>query len=647
MKLDKIICSLFAGAALITGFSSCDNDDYLNVTHTSLIDPDAMYETDKAALMTLTGCYDLILPSADGNGDPYKPYLFTGCHPTMDTQATGWDKDFMSQQWTETQGDLFNGWKQAYAGITRCNDFLSGLTDPAKTENLSEAVKKTAEGEARTIRAYHYFWLATCFGRVPMLETGENNNNTPAKARAKTYEDMWDFIIRDLKAASELLKWEPYDGQYGRCTKGMALAYLGDSYMWKAYRCPDVATENYNLAKEAFRQIVEEGPYQLNDSYTTLWDADEAWPKEAIFQLVLNEGDKWGAWGDWTEAHGWVGFYCGAPANGAWGTMALSWEIYDAFEVGDKRRDGSMVTACIPDSELEKIGKEKWKNAYQPSDKWFETQKDNTKFRPEAKMYNKENTHMGFNPFNQEVVGYQTFHREPSDPAPTVYSLKHWRNGRGTHWEGDQWLPAHIYMKRLPNVMLDYAECLFRLNGEGDATAWEMVNKIRNRAFGNQEVGNKERLTEKYLPYFKQLATVYGSSSNKEFGQYVEPTEYPIPFSETTTTVKDAKAYYTELKAEKGFTSETWKVAVNEERRKEFSAEWCLRGDMQKSGYMADHIEHNYPTGKGAEGEAAINNPWTFRKFVYNDKKMDMPIPSVELETNPLCDQNEAYIKKE
>ncbi len=49
---------------------------------------------------------------------------------------------------------------------------------------------------------------------------------------------MWDFIIEDLKAAAELLDWEPMDGQYGRCTKGMALAYLGDAYMLESLSLP-------------------------------------------------------------------------------------------------------------------------------------------------------------------------------------------------------------------------------------------------------------------------------------------------------------------------------------------------------------------------------------------------------------------------
>lgn len=63
----------------------------------------------------------------------------------------------------------------------------------------------------------------------------------------------------------------------------------------------------------------------------------------------------------------WLGsFYFGAPANGAWGTYAVSWELYDAYENGDKRRDGSLVTATIPESKLKEIGKEHWKQSFKP-----------------------------------------------------------------------------------------------------------------------------------------------------------------------------------------------------------------------------------------------------------------------------------------
>lgn len=646
------------------GLTSCDNDEFLDVTHYSLLEQNIMFSDDTHALAALTGCYDLMLPSntSGHNGDPFKPYVFTASHPTMDSQASGWDKAFCIQGWNAQTTELNAGWNHAYAAIARCNDFLAGLETADK---VSDGLKKTLEGEARALRGYQYFWLATTFGRVPMLGTGENYLTHPYKERAKNYEEMWDFIIEDFKSAADLLGWQPMNGNYGRCTKGMALAYLGDAYMWKAYRTGD--TSLYNTAKAVLKQILDSGTYELNPSFSTLFDADEAWGKEAIWQAVLNEGDQWGGWdgAKWSEAHGWVGFYFGAPANGAWGTYAVSYELYDAYEDGDKRRDASLVTACIPESELDRISalegrdiKNHWKQTFLPK-AWLRKVDDEgnlvngkylgkgtVDFTDEGKNVIKYDTlcPMGFNPFSQEIVWYSTFHREKGDIAPTVYSTKHWRNGRGTHWAGDQWLPDHIYMKRLANVMLDYAECCFRT---GDAAeGWSQVNALRNRAFGNLEVGKGKDLTKKYNQYFRNLAGNPVKYTDNGYGYYVESEEYPIPFNEVTVTVPDAEQYYTQLKADKGFDSEVWKVAVNEERRKEFNAEWSLKADLQRSEYLVDHMEHNYPKNYAGTYEKGIEQiySWrTYRGFDFDLRKMDMPIPQDELIKNPLCDQNEAY----
>ena len=647
-----ILGTAFCGMLGMT-LSSCNNDEFLDVTHYSILPQESAYESDENALASLVGCYDLMLPSATTghNGDPYKPYVFTTSHPSMDSQASGWDASFCRQGWDANTTELNDGWRHAYAAIARCNDFLAGLE---AAENLSDEVKKTCEGEARALRGYQYQWLATTFGRVPLLATGENYSNTPTKARAESYEEMCDFVIADFEAAANLLKWKPYNNQYGRCTKGMALAYLGDAYMWKAYRTGDNSL--YDKAKAVFKQIIDSKEYTLNASFSTLYDAAEAWPKEAIWQVVLNEGDQWGGWdgSKWSEAHGWTGFYYGAPANGAWGTYACSYELYDAYEDGDKRRDASLVTACIPESELDRISAEEgrdiknhWKQTFKP-EAWL-ANPNNAKYigTPIAKQEGNgvydPNCPIGFNPFAQEFVGYGTFHRVPTDIQPTVYSLKHWRNGRGTHWAGDQWLPDHIYMKRLANIYLDYAECCFRTNDA--ATGWKYLNELRTSAWGINEDGQEAALAQKYNKYFINLKEVYGDNG---FGEYTLPentsTWYPIPFGSNGNKPEDAQTYYAKVKAKMGLESEVWKVAVNEERRKELNAEWSLTPDLIKSGYIADHVNHNYPKGYGYEtGDAQLNIWRTYRAFDFDIRKMDMPIPMDEIIKNPACDQNEAY----
>ena len=677
----KLIYGLLAGAALTLGFSSCDNEEFLDVTHYSILAGDQMFANDDNAIKGMTGCYDLLHRRGGMNDDPYKYWIFNGQHPTMDSQASGWDKDFMTQNWTAKNEQLRDYWKQSYACASRCNDFIAGLE---KSENVSDNVKNTLIAEAKALRGFQFFALANTFGRVPLLITGENYVNTPVKAKAESYEEMWDFVIKDFKEAAEYLDWKPFQGQYGRCTKGMALAYLGDAYMWKAYTCPEKAKECYEKAYDALKEIVKNPTHDLAESYSSLYDADEAWPKEAIWQIVLNSGDDWGSWDDSKNAgaRGWTGFYFGPTSNGAWGTYQMSWELYDSFEnyldgeyAGsfDKRRDASMVTASVP-YELRKDHPE-WEQHVKPTEAWIKANEkylrgykeatlkdvdgkdslgyvfdqaeyDNFKISAEGDNGKYDPLHpIGFNPFNQEFVGWNGFHWASGDPAPTVWSSKHWRNGRGTDWGTNAlWTPDHIYFKRYANVLLDLAECCFQRGSNYEEEGWGYIKQIRERAFGNLEVGKD---LSKFITHHQKVYNYYkgfsgGDCDGKGAIQPVE--EYPLPFNTVAVKVPDAKEHYTLIKAKKGYKSEVWKIAVNNERRKEFSAEPYLRSDMHKSGFLEDHINTVYPENSLPTTGSSVITQWqTARNFKFNMNKMFMPIPEDEILNNPACTQNEGY----
>lgn len=630
LVLGTAVCGMMA-----CSLSSCDNEEFLNVTTYDVVESSAMYENDANAKKALNGVYDMLFPNDSYDGDwGFKPNLFTGCHPTIDTQATGWDKDWNCQKWNAGSGELLNGWKHVYAGISRANDFLAGLET---AENLTPAVKASLEGEGRACRAFFYHWLATTFGRVPMLATGETYTNSPQKARAETYTEMWDFIIDDLKTAADLLQWQPMDGEFGRATKGMALAYLGDAYMWKAYRLTDgangqqtdatVAKQCYQEAEKCFKQILDSKTYELNPSFTTLWDPASAWGKEAIWVEQLDEGTNWGGWGDLTSKV-MLKWYTACPENGGWGSLYLSWEWWSSYENGDKRREGSAYTGAVP-----------------------QIDPNNAAYDPQYEGWIEPNVY-GVNPYLQEILGNSQyaspapetataqFHFYNGEYAPAIWSSKMWRTASANvkSWGDGHWSPTPIYWKRLPNVMLDYAECRFNLYGADDAEGWAQINTLRNRAFGKLEDGREKELTDKYLPYYNNYATW------AQVPQVVQRSEYPLPFGSKVATVADAKTYYTALAAQKGFTSPVWKVAVNEERRKEFNCEWSLRPDMQKSNYLEDHVIHNYPE-RSTPDDAMASTPWTNRDYKYNGLKMDMPIPTDELLKNPLCDQNPAYLE--
>jgi len=609
--------------------SSCNNDKFLDVTQYDIVSIDAQFNSDANARLGLNGIYAYNNVSKQDDSWGFKPNLFTGTHPTMDTQCTGWDVKFLDQTWDANVTELGQGWAHAYAAICRANLYLDGLD---KATDVSDAAKKLCEGEARALRGYFYTWLATTFGRVPMLATGEDFNNTPEKAAAETYQEMWDFIIEDFQKASELLEWLPYNNEYGRCTKGMAKAYLADAYMWKAFRCPDQAADCYAKAKAELKSIIDSGTYELSTNFATNWDPAGFWNKECIWAMCSDEGKEWSSWGaDRTITFAnpnMLKWFCACPENGGWGAEYLSWEWYDCYESGDTRRDASCATGAIPEEDLEEYGIEKSKVVYG--------------YNPYLKdsLGTKDANGHVVKPFiNDEgvVAGTKTmqFHFTNGEFAPAIWTTKIWRNAYadGNSWGVQMWSPTILYAKRYANVLLDYAECCFRTGDE--ATGWAQLDILRNRAWGNLTVG------QDYSKYFAHFNEVYAGN-----GKSLTMTEYPIGVLKATVTVPSAKEYYTALQATPNrvgytHTSEAWKVAVNEERRKEFSSEWCLCPDMIKSGYIEDHINYNYPKDDG--GSDYANYPWSKRSFDFDIRKMDMPIPAAELIKNSLLKQNPAY----
>lgn len=675
----KKLIKYFALAGLgIVALSSCDNEKFLDVPKYDILDISTQFEGDDNARLGLNGIYAYNNVSKEDNSWGYKPNLFTGSHPTMDTQCTGWDVKFLDQTWDANVGELGEGWSHAYAAICRANLYLTGLET---AEDVSPEAKKLCEGEARALRGYFYTWLATTFGRVPMLATGEDFNNTPEKAAAETYEEMWDFIIEDFQAAANLLDWTPYNGQYGRCTKGMAKAYLADAYMWKAFRCPEVATDCYNKAKAELKSIIDSGTYKLVTNFATNWDPAGFWNDECVWAMCSDEGNEWSSWGaDRTITFcnpNMFKWFTACPENGGWGSQYLSWEWYACYEKGDTRRDASCATGAIDVIQMEELYKYANEDQIAILEKGKATQELLNAKKKEAsdlvKSYDGKSmppsvtkqleqiykdvavleeqvrqetglVNHGFHPYLKTEVGNGTagtmakqFHFTNGEFAPAIWTTKIWRNANadsnGNSWGFQMWSPTIIYGKRYANVLLDYAECCFRTGDEN--AGWAAIDEIRNRAWGNLTIG------QDYSKYFAHFNNVYEAN-----GQGITMTEYPVGVLTEAVTVPSAKEYYTMLQAKPNrvgytHTSEVWKVAVNEERRKEFNSEWCLCPDMIKSGYMEDHINYNYPKDDG--GSDYANYPWSKRSFDFDIRKMDMPIPATELMKNSLLKQNPAY----
>lgn len=612
MKNLNRLLALVLGAGAIAALPSC-SEDFLDVDHYDVLSSDYVTSSqsnfDDALLAIYANMNQMI------NEDIMKPNLWLGCHPTMDTQATGWDKAWMTQSWASDQKELYDEWKRLYSGISFCNDLLDMVEKNKDNKEFDAKYLNQCKAEASAMRGYYYSWLAQNWANVPILRPGENYANLDElPGNDNNWNDVLSEIITDLTFAAENLDWKPANNQYGRATKGMALTYLADAYLWRAYRNGNTKDggEDVQKAKEILKSIIDSGTYKLQPSFTTLFDP-VAWNEESIWEEVVDEGDKSNQWGGYhTNAHGWEFNYAACPDNGGWGTLYLSWEWYTCYEKGDKRRDGS---ACVDNIA-------NWGN--------FTDRITGEPLSTSAKSdFCYEN-----NPYMHKVASKQdSYHyNNGGDFAPSVWSLKWWRTGNNTWWS-NIFSPVHVYWKRYADVLITYAECCFRTGAE--AEGWQYIDQIRDRAFGNLEVGES---ADKYLEFYKNYAAQESGNS----GTYDHFDGYPIPFNTEKVSVPAAKDYYSMVKSKLGFNLDDWQVAVLQERRKEFNAEWTLAPALHRAGLLAEHLAHNYP--KDATPISELKDyPWTPRTYDYSEERMDFPIPATELVRNTNLVQNKAY----
>ena len=120
-------------------------------------------------------------------------------------------------------------WYYAYMMIKNCNNAIAGLST---SETLTPAVKNQLLGEAKTLRAFTYFYLVNLYGDVPLplkSDAGYLENATLARAPVA---EVWAQIVADLKDAQSRLP-EAYTGTFrARINKSAATTLLARTYLY-------------------------------------------------------------------------------------------------------------------------------------------------------------------------------------------------------------------------------------------------------------------------------------------------------------------------------------------------------------------------------------------------------------------------------
>lgn len=267
------------------GMTSCDID---NVENVGELASGTFPVTEADGMAALAGIYENLNAT---HANPQESFIYNAALASDDHLGGGGDNDFLMQaedllcnHGTDMTNDFY---KQRYEGINRANSLIEALPNCS----LEEDVRNKYMGEAKFLRAFYYYELASMYGNVPV-------RTVPGGELLKqgNIDDPWKQILQDLRDAVALLPAaKTADSQAGHVDKYAAQALLGRAWLFysgmfcNGTTIADMTSTNYNedaiksvelpdgttLSKEdviaAIDDCVNNSGYSLVPDFRNLW----------------------------------------------------------------------------------------------------------------------------------------------------------------------------------------------------------------------------------------------------------------------------------------------------------------------------------------------------------------------------------------
>ena len=465
MKRIKIIIIISIVTFMCAVIPLACKKSFLNQTNTFGIPADAAADTRNNVIAAVNGIYDTYQ-----NSDLLKKCVWYRANfGTHDFFNWGADVFWNNYQIPATFLGLNTLWSQFYIGIARANYALPVVAKAKSTGVLDAALADRLAGEAYFLRGSMYYYLAACFGGVPLeLNTG-SDGLTPRSSRDSVFRQ----VVLDMQQAETLLwsKTALPAADLGRATKGTAYAYEGAARMW---------LKEYTEALAAFNNSELTANYHLLSNFADVNEYDHQNNDESLFEIQFYKkpgdpqdwGGSWqppGAELGWIDSFSWPneitqqGYDYGNPA------------LWNSYQQGDMRK---LLTIVGPGDQLVSPGIiAKWGGikGYPPVVAGFAA--GNAKYKAD-------------NGTIVNTVGTLTRPWYGDDGQRTGYvSAKKWRDPNLTgNYNNPTDNQAHIFgdqnqiLLRYAEVILSRAECKVRTNDLAGALA--DLKLVRDRAWG-------------------------------------------------------------------------------------------------------------------------------------------------------------------
>jgi hypothetical protein len=279
-----IVSSALVTTLMLAGLFSCKKSGFLDQTVTSSLDEKSTFSDSTNSMAFLNQIYVDIGFTQDPRRFSASGYA-AGLEAASD-EAEGPNASSSNGFVQFATGSVNpsvvpdDAWRIPYKNIRAVNQFLKHLP----TIPFSANQKKLSEGEARFLRAWYYTMMIHHYGGVPLIGDSIYTADSKIDATRKTYKECVDYILSECDFAASVLPNIQSGAQYGRVSRGAALALKARVLLYAASPLfngggsgelasivgyPDADPNRWKLAADAAEAVIAINAFSLNYDSTT------------------------------------------------------------------------------------------------------------------------------------------------------------------------------------------------------------------------------------------------------------------------------------------------------------------------------------------------------------------------------------------
>lgn len=392
----------------------------------------------------------------------------------------GYHMEMKLRTWNAMTSLTRSGWNKFMSGIATCNMVHHMISI---NENMSEAEKAAVFAEIRGVRAFWVYNLVDNFGSAPLV-TDFGSTELPGM---QTREYLFNFVVTELNEIMNDLS-EKNSSNYGKFTKGAAYTVLAKMYLnaeeW-------IGKKMYTEAIEACDKVMAMD-YALEPDWKTNFQVANEISGEAILSVPYS------ATVGGNNMHNRTLHYKDPIAlgfsRGTWNGISANPDYVKEFDTEDPRYEGSFLIGPMIDPSTGKVI---------------------------VTDHGRDLIHtIDFNMMNTDKDSYKNtgWGEVQQEEGARCNKWTFEAGMNNTSMENDY----HIF--RLADIYLMKAEAIVR-NGGDNATATNLVNAVRSRAYGH---ANKNYASVDLDKIYKERRfefawEMFSRQDMIRFGKFLEP----------------------------------------------------------------------------------------------------------------------------